>query len=268
MVGRRLAPAALLGDFHRAHPRTGLEAVTLFDAGAAIAAVVSGAIDASFRAVTLPAGQLPRGVEAARVLDEPVQLLTGPGHALADAHAVTPAGLAGHRIWMPGLVTGTEWDAYYGELAATFGLTIDVTSPDFGTGPVLDVIAGSPALATLVGEQTRLSRPAGAGLRRIPVRDPAPVYPHSLIWRSGNRHPALAALRANLAARPPGRPGGAAWTPRWAQHPAPPRPAGRRPGPLPPAASWPGQPVRAVGVDPGRQLGVEQQPADGLYSEM
>jgi DNA-binding transcriptional LysR family regulator len=217
VIGRRLAPAALLGGFHRAHPGTGLEVMTLFDASAALAAVVSGTIDASFRAVTLPAGQLPRGVEAARVLDEPVQLLTGPGHALAGAHAVTPAGLAGHRIWMPGLVTGTEWDEYYGELAAAFGLTIDVTSPDFGTGPVLDVIAGSPALATLVGEQTRLSRPAGAGLRRIPLHDPAPVYPHSLIWRTGNRHPALAALRRYLAARPPGRAAGATWTPGWAR---------------------------------------------------
>ncbi|BDM71231.1 hypothetical protein HEK616_47180 [Streptomyces nigrescens] len=33
------------------------------------------------------------------------------------------------------------------------------------------------------------------------MQDPAPVYPHSLIWRSDNRHPAPATLRSYLQAR-------------------------------------------------------------------
>jgi Bacterial regulatory helix-turn-helix protein, lysR family len=49
------------------------------------------------------------------------------------------------RIAAPGIVAGTEWAAYYGELAATFGLTIDATGPNFGTEPLLEMIAGSPA---------------------------------------------------------------------------------------------------------------------------
>jgi hypothetical protein len=41
--------------------------------------------------------------------DEPIQLVTVPAHAFAAARASTPA-LAGHRIWMPGIVTGTpKW---------------------------------------------------------------------------------------------------------------------------------------------------------------
>ncbi|HEY5987369.1 MAG TPA: LysR family transcriptional regulator [Streptosporangiaceae bacterium] len=221
VIGRRLAPAGLLRDFHRAHPETELDVVTLFDAGAAIAAVRSGTIDASFRAVTLPARQLPDGIEAARVLDEPLQLLTGPAHEFAAARAVTPTELAGHRIWMPGIVAGTEWAAYYGELAAAFGLTIDPIGPNFGTEPLLDVIAGSPALATFVGEQTRLLWPADYDLRRIAVHDPTPVYPHSLIWRSDNPHPALTALRSYLGSARPGHPGAETWTPKWAQHASP-----------------------------------------------
>jgi DNA-binding transcriptional LysR family regulator len=223
VIGRRLAPAGLLRDFHRAHPGTELDVVTLFDAAAAIAAVRSGMIDASFRAVTLPARQLPDGIETARVLDEPVQLLTGPAHELAAARAVTPAELAGHRIWMPGIVTGTEWAAYYDELAAAFGLTIDPIGPSFGTEPLLDVIADSPALATFVGEQTRLVWPADYGLRRIAVHDPTPVYPHSLIWRSDNSHPALITLRSHLGSAPPGHRDAGTWTPTWAQRSTPPR---------------------------------------------
>jgi DNA-binding transcriptional LysR family regulator/RimJ/RimL family protein N-acetyltransferase len=221
VIGRQLAPSALLRDFHRAHPETELDVVTLFDADSAIAAVRSGTIDASFRAVTLPARQLPDSVEAVRVLDEPIQLLTGPSHEFAAARAVTPAELAGHRIWMPGIVAGTEWAAYYDELAAAFGLTIDSTGPNFGIEPLLDVIADSPALATFVGEQTRLVWPADYGLRRIAMHGPKPVYPHSLIWRGDNPHPALTTLRNHLGSTrgstQPDHRDNETWTPKWAQ---------------------------------------------------
>jgi DNA-binding transcriptional LysR family regulator len=214
VIGRRLAPAALLRGFHGAHPGTELDVVTLFDADTAIAAVARGEIDATFRAVT---GPLPEGVEAGRVLDEPLHLITGPEHDLAGARSVTPAGLAGYRIWMPGIVTGTEWAAYYEALAATFGLTIDPIGPNFGTEALLDAIADSPALATFAGEQTRLVWPDHYDLRRVPVRDPAPAYPHSLVWRAGNPHPALAAFRAYLDGARPARPAAGAWTPDWAR---------------------------------------------------
>ncbi len=212
VIGTRLAPAHLLREFHRAQPRTPLEVVRLFDVRAAIEAVQTDAVDASFRAVSQP---VPDGIEAARVFDEPVQLLTGPRHALAGAGTVTTAQLAGHRIWMPTLDPGTEWTAFYDDLAAAFGLSVDVTGPDFGTEPLLDVIAGSAELATLVGEQTHLVWPARFDLRRISLRDPVPVYPHSLIWRAGNAHPALRALRRHLARTQPDRGNADVWTPEW-----------------------------------------------------
>ena len=223
VIARRLGPAGLLRDFHLAHPRTELDVVTLFDAGAAIAAVGDGTIDASFRAVTMAA--LPDGIKATRALDEPLQLLTGPNHEFAAARAVTPAQLAGHRIWMPGYVAGTEWAAYYDELAAEFGITIDAVGPNFGTETLLDAVAGSADLATFVGEQTRLLWPAGYDLRRIALTGPEPVYPHSLLWRAGNPHPALRAFRHWLGSQPTGRRGAGTWTPSWARRQAPPREA-------------------------------------------
>ena len=217
VISRRIAPAALLRGFHRAHPETELDVATLFDADTAIAAVRSGTIDATFRAVTVPVRQLPHGIRATRVLDEPHQLLTGPAHELASARTVTPAQLAGHRIWIPGLVAGTEWAAYYDELAATFGLAIDAVGPNFGTESLLDVLAEAADLASLVGEQTRLLWPAGYGLRRIAVRDPMPVYPHSLIWRNDNPHPGLGTLRRYLAATRPRPRDNGTWVPAWAR---------------------------------------------------
>jgi DNA-binding transcriptional LysR family regulator len=220
VIGRYLAPAALMREFHRAHAEAELDVVTLADASAAVAAVAAGAIDAAFRAVDRSPDALPEGVTAARVLDEPVHLLVGPRHPLADVRVATPEALVGHAIWMPGLVAGSEWAAYYNDLAARFGLTLDSSGPNFGLEPLLDKIAASAGLATFVGAQTYLVWPSDYDLRRIVVHDPTPVYPHSLVWRRDNAHPALAALREHLAAVRPrtgaARETGGVWAPDWA----------------------------------------------------
>ncbi|RVU18987.1 LysR family transcriptional regulator [Streptomyces antnestii] len=221
VIGRRLAPADLVRDFHRAHPEAELDVVTLFDADAAVDAIRTGTIDASIRAVTMPGRQLPDDIESVRVLGEPIQLLTGAAHELAAARSVTPADLVGHRIWMPGIVPGTEWAAYYDALAAAFGLTIEITGPDFGTEPLLDTIADSRSLATFVGEQTRLAWPADHGLRRVVVQDPTPVYPHSLLWHRDNPHPTLAMLRDHFGSGPVDHGDVKTWTPAWARRPDP-----------------------------------------------
>ncbi|MEU9448942.1 LysR family transcriptional regulator [Streptomyces sp. NPDC048277] len=215
VINSRGATSGLMRGFHRAHPEIDLGVLMLFDIEAAVAALRSGTIDASFRAVGMPGRPLPEDIESVRVLDEPLQLMTGPRHALAGARSVTLAQLAGHRIWMPGIVPGTEWAAYYDDLVAEFGLTIEATGPNFGSDVLLDTVADTPALATFMSEQTRLVWPAGRDLRRIPVVDPTPVYPHSLLWHRDNPHPALATLRAHLAATADDHGAAGTWTPDW-----------------------------------------------------
>ncbi|MET4658276.1 LysR family transcriptional regulator [Streptomyces sp. PDY-4] len=215
VLASRGAMTGLMRGFHRAHPEIELDVVMLPPIETALAAVRSGAIDATFRAVAAPGLPLPEDIESVRVLDEPLQLLTGPGHALAGVRSVTVAELAGHRIWMPGIVPGSEWGAYYADLVAEFGLTIEATGPNFGSDALLDTVADTPALATFMGELTRLVWPAGHDLRRIPVTDPTLVYPHSLLWRRDNPHPALAVLRAHLATTVAGQDTAGTWTPGW-----------------------------------------------------
>ncbi|MFF9310785.1 LysR family transcriptional regulator [Streptomyces sp. NPDC014748] len=215
IIASRGAASGLMRDFHRAHPEIDLDVLMLFDIDSAVAAIRSGTIDASFRAVAAPGRPLPDDIASVRVLDEPLQLLTGPAHVLAGARSVPLARLAGHRIWMPGLAPGTEWTAYYDDMVAEFGLPIEATGPNFGSDALLDTIADTPALATFMGGHTRLVWPAGHGLRRIPVIDPTPVYPHSLLWHRDNPHPALAALRAHLAAATPGHDAAGTWRPDW-----------------------------------------------------
>ncbi|MCU7729340.1 LysR family transcriptional regulator [Actinoplanes sp. KI2] len=217
VIASRLATSGLIRDFHRVHPAIELDVMRLFDIESAVAAIRSGAIDASFRAVAMPGRPLPEDIETVRVLDEPLHLLTGPAHRLASARSVTVTELAGHRIWMPGIVAGTEWAAYYEALVAEFGLAIEATGPNLGADALLDTVADTPALATFIGEQTRLVWPAGHGLRRVPVTSPTPVYPHSLLWHRDNLHPALATLRAHLAATTAGHDSPGTWLPSWAK---------------------------------------------------
>lgn len=215
VIASRGAASGLMRGFHEAHPEIDLDVLMLLDIETAVAAIRSGTIDASFRAVAMPGRPFPEDIESVRVLDEPLQLLTGPAHALAGAPSVTVAQLVGHRIWMPGIVPGSEWAAYYDDLVAEFGLTIEATGPNFGSDALLDTIADTPALATFMGEHTRHVWPAAHGLRRIPVTDPQPVYPHSLVWHRDNPHPALATLRTYLAAAAAGHDTAGTWTPGW-----------------------------------------------------
>jgi len=214
VIGRKLAPAHLLRDFHRAHPGTDLDVVTLYDVDTAVEALRSGTIDASFRAVTMPGRRLPAAIEAVPVHAEPIQLLTGPAHPLATAGSVTPADLPAHPIWMPSLIPGTEWAAFYADLSATFAFTIDTAGPNFGLESLVDVLADSATLATLVGAETHVLWPTHYDLRRIPLHAPTPVYPHALLSRRDTPHPAVPTLRTHLTRRhalPPD-----AWTPDWA----------------------------------------------------
>ncbi|MBI0296468.1 LysR family transcriptional regulator [Streptomyces sp. PRKS01-29] len=236
VVNRRIVTAGLVQDFYRMRPEIELDVVTLdADVDGAIAAVEAGTLDATFHAVP-PWQHLPEPIRTARVIDEPHELLIGPRHPLANARAVAPGQLAGHRIRMPGLDARGEVAVYYDELATAFGITIDVVGPVFGNEALLAEIADSSDLATLVGEGSRYLWPDSYDLRRIPVRGPAPVYPMSLIWRDDNPHPALIELRRYLDSRRgdsrrtdsrPGDsrrgdpPGTDVWVPTWEQRAAP-----------------------------------------------
>lgn len=214
VLGLRTAQAVVLHEYWRAHPDLDLDVVTLRvnDPHAAAAAVAAGDIDATFRTVTNSA-TLPRDVHISHVLDSPTQLLVGPRHPLANAKTLTPRQLRAHRIWVPGIAPRSEWQLFYEELAAEFDLHIDATGPHFGDEVLLDTLAESTEIATLVGSRDRYIWPTTHDLRRIPISKPTLVYPISLIQRTPP-HPELAAVVQHFtaleaAAEP-------SWRPSWA----------------------------------------------------
>lgn len=219
VVNRRTAPANLLYDFYRRHSGLELDVVVLPDADAALALaeIGAGTVDATFRSLRDSSGEAPRGLRASRVIDDRHEVLVGPRHPLANVKTVTPAGLAAHPIWMPGLSDHPEPAGYYHDLAKEFGLTIDMIGPSFGVEALLAEIADSAELATFVGEGSRYLWPESYDLRRIPVVDPVPVYPLSVVWRADNTHPVLANFLDYLRTRYRATARDDVWIPGWAR---------------------------------------------------
>ncbi|MEV7988740.1 LysR family transcriptional regulator [Micromonospora sp. NPDC085948] len=215
VLGLRTAQAVVLHDYWRSHPEITLDVVTLRvnDPRAAAAAVQAGDIDASFRSVTDPAA-LPRDVRMIRAFDSPTELLVGPRHPLAGARSLTPAQLRGHRIWVPGIAPRSEWADFYDQLATDFNLRIDAAGPHFGDEVLLDILADSADVATLVGSRDRYLWPANHDLRRIPIVRPTLAYPLSLLLPRANPHPGLRAVIDHVAGLTPLP--AATWRPSWA----------------------------------------------------
>ncbi|MGC4954680.1 LysR family transcriptional regulator [Actinomadura citrea] len=216
VLGFRSAQSVVMHEYWRSHPGSDLDLVTLRvdDPRVAVAAIEAGDIDASFRTVTDPA-VLPADVRMVHAFDSPLELLVGPRHPLASARKLTPPQLLRHRIWVPGIAPRSEWGEFYDQLATEFDLRIDAAGPHFGNEVLLDTLADSADVATLVGARDRYLWPTSHDLRRIPIVDPAIAYPLSLMIPRTNPHPELRGIITHLGCLP--RLPETVWLPSWAR---------------------------------------------------
>lgn len=195
VLDTRVAPTELIRSFHEAHQDVEIDIVTSRGLRSGRAAVASGTVDAAFARVV---GRLAPPVEHRPAYLEPHEVLIGRRHRLAGRRRVRLADLADSVAWMPGNEPGSEWADLYTALQQDFPLTIDTSGPDFGLDHMLDELAASRDRFTFGGERMRI--PWHPGIVRLPVVSPTPLYPWSVLWRRGNRHPALPLLLDHLAA--------------------------------------------------------------------
>jgi DNA-binding transcriptional LysR family regulator len=193
-LARDAAPSDLVRSFYE----TTDVAVDLVVSRGAVAqqtALTDGSVDAAFgRAAT----GLASGIERVPACLEPVFVLVGRRHRLARRRRVPMRELAGLTAWMPGNAGESEWAQYYRFLSAEFGVAIDTSGPVFGRDHITEKIAASPDLFMFAAKTQLTGNP---GVVHLPVTDPTPVYPWSLLWHGLNRHPALPLLIAHVQAR-------------------------------------------------------------------
>jgi len=176
----------LLRDFCAENSATAVEMITGGGAANACRSLLAGEIDAG--CAYLRDRDLGQVLTSAYARLEPLQVIVGIRHPLARERAVRPAELARYRAWVPGIVEGSEWETFFRDFAAAFGLDIDPTGYAVGSESVFDAVAASRSLVTFVGERSRIGWPGNLGLVRLPLADPVPVYPWSLIWRADTKH--------------------------------------------------------------------------------
>ncbi|MEU7141602.1 LysR family transcriptional regulator [Nocardia sp. NPDC046473] len=191
----RLAATELIRDFHHAHAGVEVDIITSSGLRSGRSALVNGAIDVAFARVV---GALDPSIEYLPAYLEPLHILIGRKHPLAGNRRIRLSELTDSVARMPGNEPESEWAQFYDDLAADFHLTIDTSGPDFGLDHLLDDIADSADSFVFTGE--RLRAPWHPEVVQIPIVEPIPGYPHSMLWQPRNRHPVLPRLINYVAA--------------------------------------------------------------------
>jgi DNA-binding transcriptional LysR family regulator len=158
-------------------------------------ALTDGSVDAAFGRVT---GTLPPGIERIPACLEPIFILVSRHHRLTRRKRVPMRELSGLTAWMPGNARDSEWAEYYWFLRAEFGVQIDTSGPVFGRDHIMEKIGASKDLIMFAARTQFAGYP---DIVHLPVADPTPVYPWSLMWHEANRHPSLPQLIAHVKAR-------------------------------------------------------------------
>jgi DNA-binding transcriptional LysR family regulator len=208
----------LLREFCQENPEVAVEMIIGHGAASTIKALLAGEIDAGYAYLRDVAGELGPGLSRAYARLEPMHVILGVRHPLARSRSVRPAELARYRGWVPGIVEGSEWETFFLDFAEAFSLDIDPTGYAVGAESVFDAVAASRSLVTYVGERSRIGWPGNLGVVRLPVADPAPLYPWSLVWRADTEHQGARRLAEHVKrAFTPPTDGVAIWLPRQAR---------------------------------------------------
>ncbi|WP_433236419.1 LysR family transcriptional regulator [Actinomadura nitritigenes] len=194
VLDTRTAAIDLVRAFHDTCADVDIEIITSNGLRSARGALDRGTVDVAFCRVT---GALEDELARLPAYLEPAHLLVGRNHPLAGLRQVEMAQLSGATVWMPGNAEGSEWAEYHRFLGSAFGTQIDTTGPDFGYEHFVREV-GSSTLASIIGERSRI--PWHPDTVRIPLVNPTPVYPWSLLYPRANQHPALDLLIRHVQA--------------------------------------------------------------------
>lgn len=174
----------------------------------ALPAVRRREIDAAFGRVHDLPWPWPDELVSRLVRLEPLAAFVPEDHLLAGRDVLRPADLRPHGIAMPDPAGAAEWRGYLERLAARYGVPLRFGPPAIGLAHLVEQFMNEKEAIGL-GEASIDAR--DTGLRRIPLVDPAPLMPWSVVWHRHNPSPALKSLLRNLPPAPRPRPG--TWIP-------------------------------------------------------
>jgi DNA-binding transcriptional LysR family regulator len=184
-------PVRLLADLARSHPEVELATTARWGLAGAVAALERREIDLAFGRIRGLTRRWPGDLSHRPARLETIAAAVCEGHSLAGAASLHPTDLRGSEVWWPVGDTPDEMVDYISRFAEEFGVPVVTRGNAVGALSPAEALLSSPGQVVLWGSQWL---DAHAGVRAIPL-EPAPVYPWSMVWRSGDRHPHLDLVR-------------------------------------------------------------------------
>ena len=171
----------------------------------------SGGADLAFGRSGAVPSPWPTGIRCRLVLLEPLAVLVPEHHRWAQLEELPMRQLSGEHLWFPMAAAPWEWRSYATELCMTAGIDLDTTGSTFGFQQWAEDVTTGAAPPSLIGEAMR---PPDPRMCTVPIVEPAPVFPWSLLWREELPADTVMAVLTGMGfGRPTPRPGGGVWMP-------------------------------------------------------
>jgi DNA-binding transcriptional LysR family regulator len=184
MWGHLYGPARTVSAALDAVPDLAIELGHSRDLPAAIGALSRGEADVGF-------GRVHPGVPTTTLVErvvrrEPVDVVLGAAHPLADRTSLRPADLRDSVLWCPAALPRLDFLASFAE---EFAVPTAAGGANLGLDHLLADLRADPRRVFLLPVEVRTE-----GVMRIPLVEPTPLYAWSLVWRAADRNPALGVL--------------------------------------------------------------------------
>ncbi len=191
----RFTPLRMVREASERDPRLRVEVSMRQGLAVALPALRRQEIDAAFGRVHDLPGPWPEELAHRLVRLEPLAAFVPEDHAHAHMSELRPADLRVGGIAMPDPAGAAEWRGYLKRLADHLGVPLRFTEPAIGERHLIQQFLREKSAVGL-GE-TSIDA-TGSGLRRIPLVDPTPLIPWSVVWHRRNPHRLLPVLLDHL----------------------------------------------------------------------
>lgn len=195
----RFTPLRILREASEHDPGIQVELSMRQGLAVAIPAVRRQEIDAAFGRVHDLPWPWPPELACRLVHVEPLHAFLPEDHLLAGKSELRPADLRDWGISMPDPAGAAEWRGYLRRLADHFGVPLRFTAPAIGRRHLVEQFLREKKAVGL-GEMSIDAR--GSGLRQVPIVDPTPLLPWSVVWHRRNPRPMLQTLIRRLRTVP------------------------------------------------------------------
>jgi DNA-binding transcriptional LysR family regulator len=125
---------------------------------------------------------------------EPVDVVVGADHRLADRSELRPDELRDSILWCPAALERLD---FYQQFAEHFDIPTESGTANLGIDHFLEQVAGDPTRFALVPADLEL--PERTRVRTVPLAGPTPLYAWSLVWRTSDPHPGVEPLLRTFA---------------------------------------------------------------------